>query len=460
MSLWRPEDTERAIPSLPGAADGVWRSDILDAIEETIAEMDEELRALSLNIHDHPELMFEEHRTHDLLTNFFEKKGFTVTRHYILETGWQAVWEHGEGGRTIGVNCEMDALRGIGHACGHNLIAIAGVAVACAVKAALARFDIKGKVVVLGTPAEEGGGGKVIMLKHGAYKGMSACLMCHPAPGPKGSVSLTSCLAIQHVEVEYFGHTAHAALSPWEGRNALDAAVLAYNNISALRQQLKPTYRVHGVFEGRDWAVNVIPSYAKYTVAMRTPTLAELKPLVDRVIPCLEAAAMAAGVKYKINTLGETFDLRQNTALGADVADTVRRRYGAIDYEYGIKSASTDFGNVTYALPALHPGFAIPTVPGGGNHTPEFTAAAATPEAHAACLDVSKALALTGVRVVADEVFERKVSGWEVVIETESSQPRTLSFTRTSIPSSRGSEGHAWCIALNEDCGLKQRTSD
>ncbi|KAL1680643.1 hypothetical protein EV122DRAFT_207440 [Schizophyllum commune] len=414
MSLWRPEDTERATAALPGAADGVWRSDILDAIEETIAGMDEELRALSLDIHDHPELMFEEHRTHDLLTTFFEKKGFTVTRHYILETGWQAVWEHGEGGRTIGVNCEMDALRGIGHACGHNLIAIAGVAVACAVKAALARFDIKGKVVVLGTPAEEGGGGKVIMLKHGAYKGMSACLMCHPAPGPKGSVSLTSCLAIQHVEVEYFGHTCAFSI----------VSMICLNRVHDMktdpvpRQQLKPTYRVHGVFEGRDWAVNgefvapspFIPSYAKYTVAMRTPTLAELKPLVDRVIPCLEAAAMAAGVKYKINTLGETFDLRQNTALGADVADTVRRRYGAIDYEYGIKSASTDFGNVTYALPALHPGFAIPTVPGGGNHTPEFTAAAATPEAHVACLDVSKALALTGVRVVADEVFVRKVS--------------------------------------------------
>uniref|UniRef100_D8Q864 Peptidase M20 domain-containing protein 2 n=1 Tax=Schizophyllum commune (strain H4-8 / FGSC 9210) TaxID=578458 RepID=D8Q864_SCHCM len=422
MSLWRPDDTTRATAALPGTADGVWRSDILDAIEETIAGMDEELRALSLDIHDHPELMFEEHRTHDVLTAFFEKKGFTVTRHHILETGWQAVWEHGEGGRTIGVNCEMDALRGIGHACGHNLIAIAGVAVACAVKAALQQFDIKGKVVVLGTPAEEGGGGKVIMLKHGAYKGMSACLMCHPAPGPKGSVSLTSCLAIQHVEVSISGTREYCSFFA-----AYPPFFCGILPLSAPLFQLKPTYRVHGVFEGRDWAENgeFIPSYAKYTVAMRTPTLAELQPLVDRVIPCLKAAAMAAGVQYKINTLGATFDLRQNTALGADVADTVRRRYGAIDYEYGIKSASTDFGNVTYALPALHPGFAIPTNPGGGNHTPEFTAAAATPEAHAACLDVSKALALTGVRVVADEVFERKVSwngGRDVVLAYAASQ--------------------------------------
>ncbi|KAL1745965.1 hypothetical protein HDZ31DRAFT_62630 [Schizophyllum fasciatum] len=407
--MWRPEDRTRARAALPGAADGVFRPDILDAIEETVAGMDAELRALSLDIHAHPELMFTERRTHDVLTAFMERHGFDVARHHILETGWRATFAHGAGGRTIGINCEMDALRGIGHACGHNLIAMSGVAVACAIKAALERFDIAGRISVLGTPAEEGGGGKVIMLEKGAYKDMAACLMCHPAPGPKGSVSLTSCLAIQHVEVEYFGHTAHAALSPWEGRNALDAAVLAYNNISALRQQLKSTYRVHGIFEGKDWAVNVIPSYAKYTVAMRTPTLAELKPLVERVIPCLEAAALATGVKCKINTLGATFDLRQNTALGAEVADVVRRRYGSIDYEYGIKSASTDFGNVTYAVPALHPGFAIPTVPGGGNHTPEFTVAAATEEAHLACLDVTKALAHTGVRVIIDDVFMKKV---------------------------------------------------
>lgn len=428
--VWLVDDQTDTMPALPGASNTVFRPDILDAIEATVANMDAELRALSLDIHDHPEIMWQEHRTHDVLTDFFEKKGFEITRHYFLDTAWKATYSHGSGGRTIGVNCEMDALKGIGHACGHNLIAISGVAVACAIKAALEKFDLSAKIVVLGTPAEEGGGGKVILLEKGAYEGMSACLMSHPAPGPKASVSLTSCLAIQHVEVEYFGHTAHAALSPWEGKNALDAAVLAYNNISALRQQLKPDYRVHSIFEGKDWAVNVIPSYSKFICVVRTPTLAELKPLFARIIPCLVAAAAATGCEHKLTVMGTTYDLRQNTALGGELANIIRKRYGDVDYKYGIKYASTDFGNVTYALPALHPSFAIPTKPGGGNHTPEFTEAAATKEAHYACLDVSKALAMTGVRVLIDGAFARKV--WNAFekdkeergqVEAEESEP-------------------------------------
>lgn len=136
-----------------------------------------------------------------------EQQGFQVERHYKLETAWIATFTNGTGGRTIGVNSEMDALPGVGHACGHNLIAIAGVAVACAVKEVLVKHDISGKVVLLGTPGEEGGGGKVILLEKGAYEGMDVCVMCHPAPGPARSASLSSCLAIQRLIVEYHGHT-------------------------------------------------------------------------------------------------------------------------------------------------------------------------------------------------------------------------------------------------------------
>jgi len=264
--------------------------------------------------------------------------------------------------------------------------------------------------VLLGTPAEEGGSGKVALLEKGAYKGMDVCLMCHPAPGPIGSVSLSSCLALQRLTVEYKGHTAHAALSPWEGRNALDAAVLGYNNISALRQQLKPTHRVHGIFEGKDWAPNIIPDYAKFICYVRAPTRSEMKETVKRVVPCFEAAGLATGCEVSIEyAWGAAFDIRQNKALGDEVANVVLNKYGAIDYEWGIKSASTDFGNVTYALPSLHPGFAIPTVIDGGNHTRSFAEAAATTKAHYACLDVSKALAATGVRVLLDDDFFAEV---------------------------------------------------
>ncbi|KAJ7056988.1 hypothetical protein C8F01DRAFT_1152972 [Mycena amicta] len=343
-------------------------------------------------------LRYEERHAHDVLTAFMDAQGFEVTKHHHLETAWLASFSHGQGGRTIGINSE-----GVGHACGHNLIAIAGVAVACAIKAVFEKFNISGKIQLLGTPAEEGGSGKGKLLDAGAYKDMDACLMCHPAPGPIGSVSLSSCLALERIQVEYFGHTAHAALSPWEGKNALDAAVLGYNNISALRQQLRPTHRVHGIFEGRDWVPNIIPDYAKFICYVRAPTRAEQKETMKRVLPCFEAAALATGCTHKVTTLGATYDLRQNKALGDEVAHVARSKYGQVDYEWGIKSASTDF------LPSLHPGFAIPSIVDGGNHTPGFEKAAATMEAHYACLDVSKALAAAGVRVVLDDEFHAKV---------------------------------------------------
>jgi len=288
------------------------------------------------------------------------------------------------------------------------LIAIGGVAVACAIQAAIQKFNISATVVLLGTPAESGGG-KLLLLDAGAYKEMDVCLMCHPAPGPIGSVSLSSCLAIQSITVEYFGHTAHAALSPWEGKNALDAAVLAYNGISVLRQQLRPEDRVHAIIEGKDWAVNIIPDYAKVICYIRSPTRTGLALAVKRILPCFHASALASGCEIKI-AFGLALDnLCQNKALGGEVANIVLNRYGAIDYEWGIHSASTDFGNVTYALPSLHPGFAIPTVKDGGNHTPAFAKSAETIEAHYACLDVSKALAATGMRVLTDEAFFAQV---------------------------------------------------
>ncbi|KAF5313402.1 hypothetical protein D9611_008575 [Ephemerocybe angulata] len=402
--VWRPDDAQKPAPVKPNAIE-LYRPDILATIEEKIKELDPELRELSLDIHAHPELGFAEYHAHDVYTAFMIKHGFVVDKQFQLPTAWRATFEVGTGGRTIGVNSEMDALKGIGHACGHNLIGISGVAVAIAIRAALEKHNLSGKVVLLGTPAEEGGSGKVILLEKGAYEGMDACLMCHPAPGPVGSVSLSSCLALERITVEYHGHTAHAALSPWEGKNALDAAVLGYNNISALRQQLKPTHRVHGIFEGKDWAPNIIPDFARFVCYVRAPTVKEMKETVKRVLPCFEAAALATGCEVVIKQTGATFDLRQNKALGEEVANVIRSKYGAVDYTWGISSASTDFGNVTYALPSLHPGFAIPTVHDGGNHTLAFTQSAATIEAHNACLDISKALATTGVRVLTDDAF-------------------------------------------------------
>ncbi|KAI0822420.1 hypothetical protein BC628DRAFT_1316738 [Trametes gibbosa] len=402
--FWQPEENVGSAELQSGA---VYRPEFIDAVKFAIAALDDDLYHLSRDIHEHPETRFEEYHAHDALTAFMEKQGFEVTKNYLLETAWVAKYSRGSGGRVLGVNSEMDALPGIGHACGHNLIAISGVAVACAVKAALDKFDINGSVVLLGTPGEEGGAGKAILLERGAYEGLDACLMCHPAPGPPFSASLSSCLARQRIDVEFHGHTAHAALSPWEGQNALDAAVLAYNSISALRQQLKPTHRVHGIFEGKDWTPNIIPDYAKMIWYVRAPTRPEVEVAVKRVKACFEGAALATGCRAEIEMGNGTFELRQNKALSGAFADVFAKTVGPVDLVYGISNASTDFGNVTYALPAIHPSFAIPTR--GGNHTTAFTDAAATKDAHNACLGISKALAVTGLRLLAEDEFFNQV---------------------------------------------------
>ncbi|TFK39859.1 hypothetical protein BDQ12DRAFT_514616 [Crucibulum laeve] len=384
-------------------------SDAWKVVENTVDELDSQLRTLSLQIHSHPETMFEEKHAHDLLTKFMTSHGFVVTKHYLgLKTAWRAEYSQGEGGRVLGINSEMDALRGMGHACGHNLIAISGVGTAIAVKAAMQSQNIPGKVILLGTPAEEGGGGKVILLERGGYKDMDACIMCHPGPGFPHSTSVGSSIAMQPIEVEYFGRSAHAGAAPWEGANALDAAFLAYSSISVLRQQMKPDHRVHGIVLGKNWAPNVIPDYAQMRWCVRAPTYGELMAFVERVKNCFEAAALATSCTIKLKLDTPYFDLHQNAVLAQDFADIVGSRYGLQMTHVGT-SASTDFGNISYELPSLHPMFAIPTEPQGGNHTPAFAKAAATKPAHAATMLVTKGLAITGFRVLSDNVFFEKI---------------------------------------------------
>jgi len=401
---------------------GSFRPEVLKTIESTLDTLDVELRELSLDILHHPETQWEEKRTHDVLTKFMSSHGFDVTTHYLdLPTAWRAVYTHKSSSannanatmRVIGINSEMDALPGIGHACGHNLIAMAGVGVALAIKSALEKHDVSGKIILLGTPAEEGGGGKINLLDGGAYDEMDACIMCHPSAGPDKYASLGPSLACQPLEVEFFGHGAHAAWAPWEGQNALDAAFLAYSSVSVLRQQIKPTHRVHGIVSGRDWAPNVIPDYAKMHWIVRAPTWDELVALRERIKACFEAAAHATSCKLTLKAGPGYYDLRQNQALGEEFAQVVKQFGVTAAFDEGM-AASTDFGNVTYALPSLHPGFSIPTVPNGGNHTPQFTESAGTPEAHASTLLTIKGLAAAGFRILDDAAFTAKVKkSWE-----------------------------------------------
>lgn len=421
QDIWTLHDSDEDLPPYEGSGttfgkeETSWLSDeIMKTLNTRINELSPALRELSLKIHDHPEIMWQEHYAHDTLTELMASYGFSVKQHYLdIETAWRADFQHRSSSfdgstpvRTLGLNSEMDALPGIGHACGHNLIAIAGVAVALAAKTVLEKHDITGNIILLGTPAEEGGAGKVRLIEGGGYKDMDICLMCHPGPGPKNSSGTGSALALTGINVEFFGHTAHASAAPWEGQNALDAAFLAYSAVSVLRQQIRPDHRVHGIIEGRNWAPNIIPDYAKMRWLVRAPSAAQVEVLQERVINCFKGAAQASDCRLEINMTETMYDLRQNDVLTHEYQRIIQDNYGmSLNSMEGAIGGSTDFGNVTYELPSLHPSFAIPTQPNGGNHTPGFTDAARTKAAHECTLRVSKALTQLGLRAIMDEAF-------------------------------------------------------
>ncbi|KAJ9103064.1 hypothetical protein QFC21_002486 [Naganishia friedmannii] len=386
-------------------------SQVAQSIEQAIQEASDKLRAVSLDIHSHPELGWEEHHAHDALTEFMEKQGFQVERHaYGMDTAWKATYEVGQGGRTIGFNSEMDALMGIGHACGHNLIAISGCAAALGVAAALKKHNIAGKIVLLGTPAEEGGGGKTELLARDAYKGMDACLMIHPGTGGNGSGSVTS-TSIVGFTVTYKGKSAHAGGAPEKGINALDAAVAAYVNISVLRQQVPGTNRIHGVIAGSEnWSANVIPGEAQLKYGVRAPTAREVMDLVPRVLNCFKAAALSSGCTHEITISHAYLDLQPCTTLETAYQEFCKERWGSEGYDVSDRtsiSASTDFGDVTYHLPGLHPMFHLPNAHGG-----EFPPKA--PEAHQAALKAATGIAVVGARIVVDGDFAQETrKTWE-----------------------------------------------
>ncbi len=364
------------------------------AVQQAIAGLSEELRALSMDIHAHPELNFEEVHAHEVLTGTLERHGFRVERGaYGMPTAFRA--EAGSGGPVVAVLCEYDALPGIGHACGHNLIAASGIAAGLALREALAAAGADGTVVVLGSPAEEGGGGKVIMVDRGAFAGVDAAMMLHPAPEDGVWPNI---IAVRRLMVTFHGRAAHAAAFPHEGLNALDALVLGYNALAMLRQQLTPDVRVHGMLTHGGVRPNIIPDRAAADFIVRAQDQAALDTVCPRVLACFEGAAVATGCRLEVEWGGQPYaDLRTNDPLAeAYVANARALGRTLPGREAGMKNpGSTDMGNVSYVVPSIHPMFGIRTE--AGNHTPEFTAAAGTPQAHQEMLTAATALAMTAV---------------------------------------------------------------
>jgi amidohydrolase len=366
------------------------------AKDRLIAEVTRRADALveaSHDIWEHPELNFEEHHAHQLLTDLLESEGVEVERGaFGLDTAFVA--RAGTDGPTVAVLCEYDALPEIGHACGHNVIATAGLGAGLA--AAALADELGGRVVVLGTPAEEGGGGKVYIAEAGGLDGVDAALMVHPAGLDLVRMDV---IAVHQLFASYQGEAAHAAAFPHLGRNALDAAVLGYNAVAALRQHIRPDERIHGVFTHGGDKPNIVPKYAQTYWFVRSPTLKSLKALEPRVTACLEAGAAATGCTCTLEWDEPAYaDLLDNgpiaTAYATNAAGYTDRTLQDPSITGFPVVGSTDMGNVSYLVPSIHPMIAV-APPHVSIHTPEFAGFARGPEGDRAVVDGAVALATT-----------------------------------------------------------------
>ncbi len=359
---------------------------------DRVDELAEVLVAASHSIHANPELNFEEHHAHEVLTGILEEQGLDVERGACgLPTAFRA--DVGGDGPTVAVLCEYDALPVIGHACGHNIIATAGLGAGLA--AASVAAELGGRVRILGTPAEEGGGGKVIMADRGAFDDVDAAMMVHPADADLENLTT---LAIQQCQVTYTGRAAHAAAAPEQGLNALDAMVLGYMNVAALRQHIAPAERIHGIFEEAGEKANIVPRHTSARWYVRSPTSAGVDDLKRRLIDCLEAGASAAGCGIELawDPMGyaEVVDNRalldrymaHSEALGRPVGPTTVKQV----------VGSTDMGNISYRMPGIHP--MIKTAPEGtAIHTEDFATHAVSAEADRSVVHGAKVMAMTVV---------------------------------------------------------------
>ena len=367
-------------------------------IVAAVESRSERLIDVSHSIWEHPELCYAEHHAHDLLCDALEAEGIAVERGaFDIPTAFRA--EAGGEGPTIVVCCEYDALPGIGHACGHNVIAAAGLGAGLA--AAEVAHELGGRVVILGTPAEEGGGGKVFMIERGAFEGVDAAMMVHPADADLDSLWA---IAIHELHCEYHGRAAHAAAAPHRGVNALDAAVLGYMGVAALRQHIEGHERIHGIFTHGGDKPNIVPSRVAMEWYVRSGTRESLAALKPRVLAALEAGAMAAGATMEHSWPNPPYDdLLDNAPLDAAYAANLAGR-GRTVLSKNLRPeflGSTDMGNVSHLVPSIHPMIAV-APDGVAIHTAEFAEHARGPGGDRAVIDGAIAMAATMVDLWTD----------------------------------------------------------
>jgi len=371
---------------------------IKDAARSTVERATDSLVGLSHSIHAEPETSFEEVRSSAKVAEALSKGGFdVVTGVCDLPTAFIATAGHGP--LNIAICAEYDALPDIGHACGHNIIAAAAVGAGMALAGVADELGIT--VKVMGTPAEEGGGGKILMLEGGAFDGINASMMVHPAPV---EMAFMKCLAVSHFDVHFRGKQAHASAFPEEGVNAADAITLSQVGIGLLRQHLRQSDQVHGIVTRGGEAPNIVPGHASAKYYVRAATIEALERLEPRIRKCFEAGALATGASMELIHQSPHYS---HFEPDPDMTETFQRNARALGRTYPPvperpMGGSTDMANLSLVMPAIHPMLGIDSLP-AVNHQPEFAAACTTPVADQAVIDGAVAMAWTTVDLSTDE---------------------------------------------------------
>jgi amidohydrolase len=364
-------------------------------VKRSIESQKEQLIRLSVDIHDNPELGFKEERAATWLASYLEDSAFHVERGIAgLATAFRATY--GQGNPRIALLAEYDALPKIGHGCGHNIIGVSAVGAGVASKHTVEQLG--GSVVVMGTPGEEVLGGKIDMVKAGAFKEVDVAMLVHP---DTRNMPTEEALAASTLEVEFFGRAAHAAGQPHKGINALDAMVLAFTAINSLRQHIRGDARIHGIITDGGEAPNIVPAHSAATFLVRALDDDYLAELKDRVLNCFTGASMASGARLEYRWQNRTYAPMKNNmtlaglfkqnleSLGRDVED--------FDPRSGL--GSTDMGNVSQVVPSIHPTIAI--APHEVLlHSPEFATATVSEAGHSGLMDAAKAMAMTVVDIL------------------------------------------------------------
>ena len=377
-----------------------------DKVCKAIDDLAPVLLAASHEIHQHPELAFEEQRAAALLAQAVEDAGLKVQREaFSLPTAYVASF--GEGAHEVAILSEYDALPGIGHACGHNIIATAGLGAALGL--AKLGAQLPGRVRYLGTPAEEQGGGKELMARIGAFDKVDMAMMVHPAGIDTRTVPS---LCISEVELVYHGRTAHAAAMPHLGINALDGVISAYQAVAQLRQHIQSNERIHGIITDGGAAPNIVPGRAAAEFYIRAGKAEDLFKLRERVVACFEAGAQSSGAKLELNWGKVIYlDVRHNQPLARIYeknATACGRNMFPVEKLPASSFISTDMGNVSYRVPSIHPLIAV-APPHVSIHNPEFAHYAASQAGDQAVIDGAKAMAMTALDFFSDEKLRKEV---------------------------------------------------